>query len=198
MNIFEIFQAGRATKVGLTTETIVSTSSKMDSTKLKTFFGSSEVTLVKDIVADCRSNYANTVNNQLEREGKEANFKARKSPYISYGNKNSAILFLRSNPLKWYFKYMNPQTLSEKYFIDGREATDIEVRLIKDCFRKRTSTSRQGTDKHIVFRAVKFSSIKDIRFMNDVNGEFTLASLEVPAGIQAKAYEIKANETQTA
>ena len=196
MNVFEVFEGGSMAYVGLTTLTIVSTSSKMVAGLRNQFLGDSEVTCKKKFIAECRTSYATKVNNQLEREGKEANFKPRKSPYISYGNKNSALKFLRKDPNQWYFCYFAPQILSEVYYIDGKEATEIEVRTIKSCFRTRKGSGRQGTDKTVQVRNTKFASIQDIRFASEKNGEFTQASLDIPKEVQAEAFEIKKNEIQ--
>lgn len=189
-NVFDLFAEGSAKFVGLTLETTVSTSSYMEAEKRNKYLKGKTVTKVTKLVGTMLSNYTNTVNNQRKREGKKANFKPRKSPYLSYGNPNSSILFLKSNPTQWYIKYMNPQILEVTYYINGKEATPLEVAGILYCYRERKESGRQGTDKTIYFRATKFSSIKDIRFKNDTTGEFDPATLEVPADAQEKAFEI--------
>ena len=104
--------------------------------------------------------YENVVNNQLKREGKEADFVAEAPkgkawdmyPYILKSTSNEEQLYLRTT----IGKATKAQTI---YIIDGKMATDNDVAVIKTFMPTSKPNTNQGTDTEVIVRDFKLENI---------------------------------------
>ena len=107
---------------------------------------------------DLNTDYTTKVNNQLEREGKENDFVAKKTYTIPinkviHKHVSDDRLYLQAFPAP------NFGTFST-YIVDGRNATAEETAQIKSFLpAKPTDSGRQGTDKKIEIRKPLLSNI---------------------------------------
>lgn len=110
------------------------------------------------------ANYQNMVNNQREREGKEANFEAKENWFKKVNDGfNGSIVCNKSNENSYYLLFACDDSKTEKYFIDGVEATPQQIETIKQFRPKPSSSSRQGLQNEIIVRTVKLDGIKEIK-----------------------------------
>jgi hypothetical protein len=109
------------------------------------------------------ANYTNMVNNQLAREGKEADFQAKENWFKTiFDSFNGSIVCHKDDPTRLYLKFACNEAQTLCYFVDGVEATPEQVAIIKE-FRQVSSTpTNQGTDKPIIIRTVKVENIKEV------------------------------------
>lgn len=121
-------------------------------------------------------NYENVVNNQLEREGKTANFVAEAPkgrewdmfPYILKSTSNNEQMYLRTT--------MGKATKTKSiYVIDGKIASDDDVIAIKR-FIPQSSNTNQGTDVEIVVRDFK---LENIVLLKQGNKEYNKGGISV-------------------
>lgn len=107
--------------------------------------------------------YANAVNNQREREGKEADFKAKQNWHEKvYDSKNGAIVRNTKSPENTYLSGIVQSAETLEYFVNGKPATAAEIEIIRE-FKQQSSAPNQGLDKEIIFRTIKISGIKEVR-----------------------------------
>lgn len=109
------------------------------------------------------ANYTNMVNNRLAKEGKEANFEAKK-PWFDKVNDgfNGSIVCKRSDPSELYLFFACNTAKTLKYYVDGIEATETQIELIKR-FKPAKAQTSQGTDEEIIVRTVKLENIKSLK-----------------------------------
>jgi hypothetical protein len=109
------------------------------------------------------ANYTNLVNNTRVREGKEANFKAKKNWHEKvYDSENGSIV---CNPNKRENRYLMASVNFAKtltYYVNGVEATNEQVEIIKQ-FKSKSSAKNQGLDKEVVIRTIGIEGIKEVR-----------------------------------
>ncbi len=114
--------------------------------------------------------YANSVNRQLEREGKEANFEAQANWHEKKYDQINGCVVRKQNKDGLNTEYVGfivdrAETLG--YSINGVEATTEETAIIKG-FRKPTTTPQnQGTDKPIIYRTIKLQNVKLIKIIGE-------------------------------
>jgi len=104
-------------------------------------------------------NYENCVNNQLAREGKEADFDAAAPVWGEKVNESRVLEdhVKTDGSFNLYFAFNPRNHLSTKYFDDdGNELTKEEV---EPFLPARKPSSRQGTDKEVIWRKYKVQSI---------------------------------------
>ena len=117
-------------------------------------------------------NYANCVNNQLARETEENDFKSakRKWELESYNGSNVIAYkvdkdgnpeFDENGNIKLYLQF-NPRNHYYTKYVDGLD-NQIKESKIEDFLPKKSSSSRQGTDKEIIWRTYKVQSITAIK-----------------------------------
>jgi len=115
--------------------------------------------------------YANCVNNQLEREEKDDNFEAASR---KWGERvlGSKVLLSKvktdkdgNNYTEYYFQFNPRNHYYTKYKTEN--GNEIEKADIEDFILTKSKSSRQGTDTEIVWRTYKISSITAIK-MNKV------------------------------
>ena len=103
--------------------------------------------------------YENSVNRQLIREDKEAEFEAQER---SWGSHVNSVLVEHND--KFYLSFKCERVISRQYELDGKIIEDCEV----DQFRaEKKEGERQGTDKPTVYRNFLLSNILSIK----MNGE---------------------------
>jgi len=103
-------------------------------------------------------NYENCVNNQLARENKDNNFEA-KPPQWGEAINDSKVLKQHINVDGEYSQYIsfNPRNhIETRYYNDGNE---IQKSEIEEFISDKKPSSRQGTDKEIIWRTYKTTSI---------------------------------------
>jgi hypothetical protein len=113
------------------------------------------------------ANYANAVNRQREREGKDADFTAKKNWHEKvYDSFNGSIVRSRSNPDSRYLSFIvNKEVSAPKpiWFVDGRNATDAEIAIIKEFRKSASNATNQDLEKEVIFRTVKIENIVELR-----------------------------------
>lgn len=132
--------------------------SKIDKTIRNPFPNVRKCSIVNGLV---EVSYETCVNNQLKREGKEADFKAAKRQWGSKVNDTTRTLVhhvdKENGEYAQYFNF-NSRHHVETYYVDENgeklDKSDIE-QFISD----KKPSSRQGTDKEIVWRTYKTESI---------------------------------------
>lgn len=107
------------------------------------------------------ASYENKVNNELNREGKEADFTANSLPWGAWRVYNRTI----ENKGKIYLRLYDctlPIKPKSTYLVEdgARVATDEEVAIIKDWQKSLSHTSRQGTDKEVKCYAIDIEKIE--------------------------------------
>lgn len=101
------------------------------------------------------ANYQNMVNNQREREGKEANFEAKENWFKKVNDGfNGSIVCNKNNENSYYLLFACNDSKTKKYFIDGVEATPEQIETIKQ-FKPKSNSS--------IVRTVKLDGIKEIK-----------------------------------
>lgn len=118
--------------------------------------------------------YANSVNLQRSREGKDADFvphrrqwgvRLENSPLVYNKNKNEYYLELKVEKSIWH-----------QYYLDGVEISDEEV----NPYLPLKSQTRQGVDKEIILRDYMLRNIETV-CMNGINYEITKTNIAVAA-----------------
>lgn len=105
-------------------------------------------------------NYENSVNNQLERENKERNFRAQEriwgkhyNPYFIIHNDN-------------FYLNIKVQFASEsKYFLNGKEIKVEEI--LPYLYESKKPHTQDNLKNEIVVRTVKIDSIKRLRYKGE-------------------------------
>ncbi len=103
-------------------------------------------------------NYENCVNNQLARENKENDFNAM-PPQWGQAINDSKVLKQHINKDGEYNQYIsfNPRNhIETRYYNDGVE---IDKSEIEEFISDKKPSSRQGTDKEVIWRTYKTESI---------------------------------------
>lgn len=115
-------------------------------------------------------NYTNAVNNQLEREGKEANFEAQENWHTKkYDSFNGCVAMkMEGNQRQEYlfFRKMDVQRIG--FMMNDKVATPEQVETIKVFLPSKSAPKNQGTDKPIEVQTVKLQNIK----LLSLEGEF--------------------------
>ena len=132
--------------------------SKIDKSIRNPFVGVRKCSKVNGFV---EVSYESCVNRQLEREGKEADFKAEKRQWGSVVNDTTkTVVHHVAKESGEYAQYINfnPRHHLETHYVDENnkmlDKSDIE-QFISD----KKPSSRQGTDKEVVWRTYKAESI---------------------------------------
>ena len=113
--------------------------------------GSPSITKRSEVNGFLQANYEKSVNRQLEREGKEADFKAQGLPWGISLNETCLIVneSKKDGTPRSYVRIQVQNTKDPKYFIDGKEVSPEDV---KQYLRPKSKSSRQGTDKQVLPR----------------------------------------------
>ena len=105
--------------------------------------------------------YSNMVNNQLVREGKEANFKAKPNWFEAvFDTQNGSIVRNRNKHEDLFLKVAVNSAETTAYFINGIEATAEQTEIIKKFREVSKKPTNQGTDKPIIIRTISIEGIE--------------------------------------
>jgi hypothetical protein len=109
------------------------------------------------------ANYTNMVNNRLKKEGKEADFQAKENWFEKVNDGfNGSIVCNRKDTTALYLFFACNHAKTEKYFVDGKEATTEEIAIIKQFKPATPKATNQGLDNDVIVRTVKLEGIKEI------------------------------------
>ena len=102
-------------------------------------------------------NYQNSVNNQLAREGQDAEFEAHPR---KWGERIQGTPLVRHNG-NVYIELKVEKVFDTKYYVDGKEVPveEIEMHLTP----KKEGSGRQGTDKAVILRDYNLDNVKQLR-----------------------------------
>jgi hypothetical protein len=104
--------------------------------------------------------YEKSVNNRLEKEGKEGNFESKENWFdvVSKG-----LVVNKNNPNKFYFRYQyQPDSTTEttSYF----EGNPIDKQIYQSFLKEKSNYENQGLDNPLRFQVVGVENIKEISF----------------------------------
>lgn len=109
-------------------------------------------------------NYANMVNNQLEREGKEANFQAvsnwHEKKYDEYNG--CVVVKVEGNKRQEYLMFINNKVKRYGFYLNGASCSTEQIEVIKPFLPKHSKPTNQGTEKPILVQTIKLQNIKRI------------------------------------
>lgn len=109
-------------------------------------------------------NYQNKVNAQREREGKEADFKAKENWFTPvYDGFNGSIVCHKTKREQMYLKFICNTAKVEKYFIDDIEATPEQVEIIKQFKPEAQAPKNQDLDENVIVRTIGIDNIIKIK-----------------------------------
>jgi hypothetical protein len=106
-------------------------------------------------------NYENSVNNQLEREGKEREFLSQPL-WNGKGKRISTALSKHIEKGQFYLTYKAQQTMRSLYF--DSTLKPIPNSLIKAYFPKSDPAKSQGVDKPVYHREIAIEHIKRLKY----------------------------------
>ncbi len=110
-------------------------------------------------------NYATAVNNQRIREGKEADFVAKDNWHRPvFDGFNGSISCHKDDETRLYLKVRLTQpATTEKYYVDGIEATAEQVAIIKQYRQKSSAPTNQGIETPVIIRTFHLEGIKTVK-----------------------------------
>ena len=111
------------------------------------------------------ANYQNAVNNQLKREGNEADFEAQGNWFHKgFDPYNGSVVIKNEgvNKGKYYLSCIVNGYEFYEYTINGRIATAEETAEIELWKQASSEPTNQGTKKPIIFRIFKLEGIREI------------------------------------
>jgi hypothetical protein len=115
-----------------------------------------------EVNAQINFSYENAVNNRLQVEGKDADFK---SSGLKWGDKNHCNSVIEKDG-NFYLQVRVLKSLESTYFIDGKFVNKSEIK--DNLPERKTCADSQGGEKEIIIRSYKISSIKEVT-MNGFN-----------------------------
>jgi hypothetical protein len=105
--------------------------------------------------------YSNMVNNQLVREGKEADFKAKPNWFEPvYDTNNGSIVRNKNKKEDLFLKVAVNSAETFEYFVNGVEATADQLETIKKFKEVSKKPTNQGTEKPIIIRTISMEGIE--------------------------------------
>lgn len=130
--------------------------------KIPQKFGLGHITKVCRGSVQLNYTYENAVNNRIEKDGKEANFKAESLPWGTWFIPNVLIEHKGEYYLRYYAHKQS--RFETEYFVDGRAATASEIAVIKAYKAAKNTTSKRqseaGLDENqVIARCVKVGNI---------------------------------------
>jgi len=104
--------------------------------------------------------YEKSVNNRLEKEGKEGNFESKENWFdvVSKG-----LVVNKNNPDKFYFRYQY-QTDSTTESVSYFEGNPIDKHVYQSFLKEKSNYENQGLDNPLRFQVVGVENIKEISF----------------------------------
>lgn len=110
-------------------------------------------------------NYTNSVNNQLEREGKDANFQAQENWHTKkYDEYNGCVAKkAEKGGTQEYLFYKDTNCERLAYLLNGVVVTAEQEKAIKALSPIYSAPTNQGTDEAILVKTVKLQNIRLLR-----------------------------------
>jgi hypothetical protein len=122
-----------------------------------------EITKLVTYVARLNNNYQNSVNNALKREGKDANFVSKENWFTTiFDSFNGSLVAKKSDTNCTYLKMIVNYAKTHAYFVNGVEATEEQLEVIKQ-FKQSSSPTSQGLDTEIIVRTIKTENIISVK-----------------------------------
>ena len=122
------------------------------------------ITKLVDYNMVLNANYQNMVNNARIREGKDADFVSKENWFVPVNDGfNGSIVAKKSDLTCEYLKFACNNAKTEKYFVNGVEATESEIEIIKQFKEKAKLPTNQGLDKNVIIRTIKMEGIAEIK-----------------------------------
>jgi len=130
-----------------------------------------EVTKLVTYNVRLNCNYQNAVNNQREREGKEADFVSKEAWHTplydcfngSIAQHKADVNIENDEEKRTYVKMILNSITTHNYFVNGIEATEEQVKIIQQFKQKSNSYGGQDLDNVIPVITVKRENILEIR-----------------------------------
>lgn len=120
------------------------------------------LTKKSEVNAQINFSYENAVNNRLQTEGKDADFK---SSGLKWGDKDHCNSIIE-NKGEFYLQVRVLKSLESEYYVDGKLVRKEEIK--DNLPERKSSADSQGVDKEIVIRSYKVSNIRKVT-MNGFN-----------------------------
>ena len=115
------------------------------------------------------ANYQNMVNNARKREGKDANFVSQENWFKKVNDGfNGSIVAKKSDESCLYLFFACNNAETQKYYVNGIEATQSEIETIKEFKQKNTKSVNQGLEDDVVVRTIKIEGIEEIKCGNTI------------------------------
>ena len=110
------------------------------------------------------ANYANMVNNRREKEGNNETFVAKENWFKKVNDGfNGSIVCKKTDETSVYLFFACNTSKTQKYFVDGKEATTEQIELIKAFKPATAKATNQGLENDVIVRTVKLEGIKEIK-----------------------------------
>ena len=119
--------------------------------------------------------YQNSVNNQREREDKDADFISEPRKWGEHVPGTPLI----EHKGKYYLECKVERVIDNHYLLDGEPADD---EVVEPYLAQRKSSSRQGVDKTVILIDVSLENIETISMFGEV---YELTKEETPEEVQA-------------
>jgi hypothetical protein len=115
------------------------------------------------------ANYQNMVNNARKREGKEDNFVSQENWFKKVNDGfNGSIVAKKSDETCLYLFFACNNSETQRYFVNGIEATQTEIETIKQFKQKSAKAVNQGLENDVVVRTIKMEGIEEIKCGNTI------------------------------
>jgi hypothetical protein len=122
------------------------------------------ITKLVTYISLLNANYQNVVNNALAREGKDDNFKSKENWFTTiYDSFNGSLVAKKSDTNCHYLKMIVKSAKTHKFFVDGIEATEEQMEVIRQFKQSSSSAANQNLDTEIIVRTIKTENIVSVK-----------------------------------
>ncbi len=122
------------------------------------------VTKLVTYISLLNANYQNCVNNALKREGKDDNFKSKENWFTTiYDSFNGSLVAKKSDTNCHYLKMIVKSAKTHKFFVDGIEATEEQMEVIRQFKQSSSSAANQNLDNEVIVRTIKTQNIISVK-----------------------------------
>lgn len=164
--ILQKIDGSSATQFWMVIETEVKLVKKFRALKaIPSPFAKDTVTKLTRYTGMLNFNYTNSVNNQLEREGKEADFQAQANWHTKkYDEFNGCVAKkVEGNQTQEYLFYKDNNADRLAYLLNGFAMNAEQTKIVKRLLPKYSATKSQGTDEVVLVKTVKLQNIRILR-----------------------------------
>ncbi len=115
-------------------------------------------------------NYTNSVNNQLEREGKDRDFQAQENWHTKkYDSFNGCVAMkMDGNQKQEYLFYKTNHVKRLGFVMNGKPCTTEETETIKLFLPEYSAPKNQGTEEAVIVQTIKLQNIKIIKLKGQI------------------------------